>query len=92
MKETLFLHYGRHTLRATILPDGQLMLYARDTIRVLCAINGTPTDVLDRMPESDNPNDYAGAMQIILSEVRDRPETQAFGRWIRNECARLERT
>ena len=92
MKETLFLHYGRHTLRATILPDGQLMLNARDTIRVLCAINGVPADILDRMPESADPNDYAWAMKIIISEVRDRPETQAFGRWIHNECARFERT
>jgi hypothetical protein len=42
------------------------------------------------MPESDDPDVYADAMQIIISEVRHRPETQAFGRWVHNEVAKYE--
>jgi hypothetical protein len=85
--QTIFLHYGRHTLQAGFLPDGRLLINAKDTIRVLCAVNGMPTDILDRMPE---PVDYDRAFETVLSKVRDSPESKAFGQWLGTEAARFE--
>ena len=66
------------------------MTNAKDIIRVLCMVNGVPTDVLDRMPEADSLNDYSWAFHTILNEVRDNPATKAFGQWLGNETTKFE--
>jgi hypothetical protein len=89
--KTVFLHYGQHTLEANVSPNGQLAFSIKDILIVLCRINGATTDVIDRMPESDNPNDYGWAINAIYHKVKDRPETKAFFCWLHNEYARFEK-
>jgi len=80
--KTNFLHYGRHTIRVCLLPDGRRFPDFRDALRVLCILLGVPADTLERMPETDCPNDCASAFRMLLEETIDRPETQAFKAWL----------
>ena len=90
MTKTIFLKYGKHTLRGNLQPDGRLLICAKDTIRVLCRINGVSMKTMDRMPEASDLNDYSWAFHTILNEVRDRPETKAFGQWLGEQTAKFE--
>jgi hypothetical protein len=42
------------------------------------------------MPHTENPDDYAWAFRVITNEVRDRPETKAFGQWLAKQTVRFE--
>ena len=78
----IFLHYGRHTIRACRLPDGRVFPDFREALRVLCLIVGASPAVMERMPETDCPNACAPAFGILLEATQDRPETKAFKLWL----------
>ena len=80
--KTIFLHYGRHTIRACHLPDGRVFPDFRDALRVLCLIVGAPPAVMERMPDTDCPNACAPAFGMLLKATQDRPETKAFTAWL----------
>jgi hypothetical protein len=90
MMKPIFLKYKQHTVRAYVQPDGTLLIDSRETIRVLCRINGVSAEAMDRLPESNNLEDYSWAFHAILAEVHDRPATKAFGRWLNEQIARFE--
>jgi len=77
-----FLHYGRHTIRACRLPDGRIFPDFRDVLRVLCILLGVSEEVLARMPQTDTQSDSAPAFKMLVDETSDRPETQAFKKWL----------
>ena len=89
MNDTIYLHYGRHTLRVRFRPDGKLVSSMRDMICALCAINGLPSKV-DAIPEEAR-SELIDLFESVMKTVIHQRESQAFGEWLDKEVTRLEK-
>ena len=67
----IFLHYGRHTIRACRLPDGRVFPDFRDALRVLCLIVGAPPAVNRVVDDGNTVRIYKRDTGELLAEKRN---------------------